>query len=116
MTLALGTAVRALFATGLMLGVVIGAVVALAMVRRRFLQSKEEAPTATMPLHQIRTMRKNNEISEEEFEQLRSAALAGWGVSTSDGSAGADAVVGETHESDPRRTENLSPPALGEEQ
>lgn len=115
MTLALSATVRALLSAALLVVVVIIAALVLTMIRRRLLKGEMETTPATLSLHEIRAMRQRGEISEDEFQQLRSAALAGWGVSTKTESAGADSMDQDTHAEPSGRTENLPPPAPEEE-
>ncbi len=115
MTLAISTTMRALLTAGLLIVVVVGAVLVLAMVRRRLLRSAEQESSAPLSLHEIRAMRKNNQITEEEFEQLRHVALAGWGVSASSGSSTADPNIGDMRTANPGRTENFPPAAFDED-
>jgi len=71
---------RILVLSGVLLGVLFAAAVALAILRKRFFRVDDANAGGAIPLHELRSMRARGEISEDEFERLRAATLAGWGV------------------------------------
>lgn len=79
---------RILLLSGALLLIVIVAAVALAMLRRRFFGESSSGSEGPLALHEIRAMHARGELDDDEFEQLRRAALAEWGV-TPENSRGA---------------------------
>lgn len=61
-------------------GVIVVGVMAARVARRRWLSSEASSPDWT--LQDLRALRDRGELTDEEFEKLRAAAIAGAGTST----------------------------------
>lgn len=71
---------RAILLAGGLVAAVIVAGVVLAIVRRRLLRNDSQSAPGGIPLHELRAMHSRGELSDAEYEQLRAAAIAEWGI------------------------------------
>ena len=94
---------RVLALAGVLLVLIVVAVAALAMVRRRIFGGPGAGSSVGIPLHELRSMHARGELDDAEFEQLRKAALASWGVKTETKQSGSHEPDAESPSS---RTEN----------
>lgn len=72
--------IRILLWSGAMLAILLIAVTALAILRRRLFHGGGDPSGGPLSLHELRAMHQRGELDDAEYEQLRRAALAEWGV------------------------------------